>query len=79
MVSNCIDCGGAAGLKYILASKSGDEQKLKQAKEFAKGIFIGIIIIFLIAALVPVIVASFQSWFDNDAQEFMSLFVNSVI
>jgi len=71
--------GGAAGLKYILASKSGDEQKLKQAKEFAKGIFIGIIIIFLIAALVPVIVASFQSWFDNDAQEFMSLFVNRVI
>lgn len=71
--------GIAAGLKYMLASQSGDEQKLKQAKNFGIGIFVGIIIVFLIAALVPVIVASFQSWFDNDAQEFMSLFVNSVI
>ena len=71
--------GVAAGLKYILASQSGDEQKLKQAKNFAVSIFVGIIIVFLVAALVPVIVASFQSWFDNDAQEFMSLFVNSVI
>ena len=70
--------GIAAGLKYMLASQSGDEQKLKQAKNFAIGIFVGIIIVFLIAALVPVIVASFQSWFDNDAQEFMSLFLNSV-
>lgn len=71
--------GIAAGLKYILASQSGDEQKLKQAKNFAIGIFVGIIIVFLIAALVPVIVASFQSWFNNDAQGYMSLFVNSVI
>lgn len=71
--------GVDAGLKYILASQSGDEQKLKQAKNFAVGIFVGIIIVFLVAALVPVIVASFQSWFDNDAQEFMSLIVNSAI
>ncbi len=71
--------GVAAGIKYILAAQSGDEQKLKQAKNFAIGIFVGIIIVFLVAAVVPVIVASFQSWFDNDAQEYMSLFVNSVI
>lgn len=70
--------GIAAGLKYILASQSGDEQKLKQAKNFAIGIFVGIIIVFLIAALVPVIVASFQSWFDNDVPEYMSL-INSVL
>ncbi|MCM1360212.1 MAG: hypothetical protein NC183_06840, partial [Corallococcus sp.] len=42
--------GIAAGLKSILASQSGDEQKLKQAKNFAIGIFVGIIIVFLIAA-----------------------------
>ncbi len=70
--------GIAAGLKYILASQSGDEQKLKQAKNFAIGIFVGIIIVFLIAALVPVIVASFQSWFDNDVPEYMSL-ISSVL
>ena len=59
----------AAGVKYILASQSGDEQKLKQAKNF----IIGIIVVFLIAALVPIIIASFQSWYDNDAQEFVSI------
>ncbi len=63
----------AAGVKYILASQSGDEQKLKQAKNFIIGIFIGIIVVFLIAALVPIIIASFQSWYDNDAQEFVSI------
>ena len=71
--------GIAAGIKYMLAAQSGDEQKLKQAKNFVIAIIIGIIIIFLITALVPVIIAGFQSWFDNDAQEYMSVALNSLV
>lgn len=63
----------AAGIKYILAAQSGDEQKLKQAKNFITGIFIGIVVVFVIAALVPVIIACFQSWFDNDVPEFAQI------
>ena len=59
-----------AGVKYILAAQSGDEQKLKQAKNFIVGIFVGIIVVFLVASLVPVILACFQSWFDNDVPDF---------
>lgn len=55
----------SAGIKYVIASKSGDEQKLKQAKEYVKGIIIGIIIIFLLAGIIPVIISCFQSWFDT--------------
>lgn len=55
----------AAGIKYILAAQSGDEQKLKQAKNFIIGIFIGICVVFLVATLVPVIIAGFQSWYDT--------------
>ena len=66
------------GVKWWPASASGDEQKIKQAKSSAIGVFIGIILMFLITALVPVIVAAFQSWFDNDAQEYLSLFANVI-
>lgn len=65
--------GVSIGVKYIIAAQSGDDQKIKQAKNAVKGVFIGIILVFLITALVPVIVACFQSWYDNDAQEFLSL------
>ncbi len=54
-----------AGVKYMLASQSGDEQKVKQAKNFVIGIFVGIIIVFLIAVLVPVIISCFQSWAET--------------
>lgn len=71
--------GIAAGIKYVLASQSGDEQKLKQAKNFAIGIIIGIVIVFVIAAVVPVIVAGFQTWFDNDVPGYTSLMLGGVI
>lgn len=51
-----------AGVKYMLATQEGDEQKVKQAKNFVIGIFVGIVIVFLIAVLVPVIISCFQSW-----------------
>lgn len=70
--------GITVGVKYILASQSGDEQKIKQAKNAIIGVIVGIIVIFIITALVPVIVAAFQSWYDNDAQEFSSLIVNLI-
>lgn len=55
----------SAGIKYIIASKSGDENKLKQAKDYVKGILIGILIVFLLAGLLPIIVACFQSWVET--------------
>ena len=55
----------AAAIKYVIASHSGDEQKLTQAKKFITGIIISIIVMFLIAGLVPVIISCFQSWFDT--------------
>ena len=55
----------AAAVKYILAAHSGDEQKLTQAKKFITGIIIGVVVMFLIAGLLPVIISCFQSWFDT--------------
>lgn len=63
----------AAGIKFMLANNSGDEQKIKQAKEFIKSIIIGIVIVFALAGLIPVIISCFQSWYNNDAQEYVSL------
>lgn len=55
----------AAAVKYVLASHSGDEQKLAQAKKFITGIIISVIVLFLIAGLLPVIISCFQSWFET--------------
>ena len=62
-----------AGIKYMLAAQSGDEQKVKQAKQFVVSIIIGIVIVFALAGLIPVIISCFESWYNNDAQEFTSL------
>ncbi len=66
--------GVVAGVKYMLASQSGDEQKLKQAKQFVIGIIVGILIVFIMAGVLPVLIAALQSWYDNDI-ETMSLSV----
>jgi uncharacterized membrane protein SpoIIM required for sporulation len=50
------------GLQFLLAG--GDEQKLKKAKTSAKYLVIGLIAIFLIAALVPVIISAMQQWME---------------
>lgn len=55
----------AAGIKYIMARANGDEQKVKQARNFVIGILIGIAIMFLLAAGIPVIIAAFQSWYGE--------------
>ncbi len=68
----------AAGVKYILAGQSGDEQKLKQAKEFIKSIIIGIIVVFILAAIIPVMISAFQSWYDDSAQQYTAL-ISSMI
>ncbi|MBD5584505.1 MAG: hypothetical protein HDQ88_05435 [Clostridia bacterium] len=65
--------GVATGLKWILAHQSGDEQKIKQSKQAFVGVLIGILIVFVLAGIIPVIVASFQSWYENDAQEYTAL------
>ncbi|MDE5722004.1 MAG: hypothetical protein K2I30_04595 [Clostridia bacterium] len=62
-------CGGIlgviAGFKWWFAHASGDENKVKSAKQFAIGVIIGFVIIFVLAALIPVLVAAFSSWFDS--------------
>lgn len=68
----------AAGIKYILAAHSGDEQKLKQAKTFIVSIVIGIVVVFVLAAGVPVAIAAFKTWFENDAQEYLSIIGNII-
>lgn len=65
--------GVSTGVKWMLAHQSGDEQKIKQAKNAFIGVIVGIIIVFILAGLIPVIVASFQSWYDNDAQEYSAI------
>jgi len=65
--------GIATGIKWMLAHQSGDEQKIKQAKNAFVGVLIGIAIVFILAGLIPVIVAGFQSWYENDAQEYSAL------
>lgn len=67
--------GIATGVKWMLAHQAGDEQKIKQAKQAFIGVIIGIIIVFVLAGIIPVIVASFQSWYENDAQEYTALFM----
>lgn len=62
-------CGGIlaviAGVRYWMAHASGDENKVKAAKQFIISIVIGIVVIFVLAALIPVLVAAFSSWFDT--------------
>lgn len=65
--------GVATGVKWILAAQSGDEQKIKQAKNAFIGVLIGIAIVFILAGIIPIIVASFQSWYENDAQEYTAI------
>lgn len=54
------------GIKYILASQSGDEQKIKQAKHAAIGVIIGVVIMFLLVVLIPVIIGVLQTWQDSE-------------
>jgi hypothetical protein len=48
------------GLKFLLAG--GDEQKIKKAKESVKYFIMGIAVIFIVTAGLPVIVGAFQTW-----------------
>lgn len=52
----------AAGLKYIYAQKTGDEQKIKAAKNFVVGIIVGIVIIIVLAVAIPILVAWLGDW-----------------
>lgn len=62
-------CGGilgvVAGVRIWLASASGDEGKLKSAKLFLIYIIIGFAVVFVLATLVPVIIAAFSDWQSN--------------
>ncbi|MDR3319188.1 MAG: hypothetical protein LBS99_07085 [Clostridiales bacterium] len=48
------------GLKFLLAG--GDEQKIKKAKESIKYFVIGIAVIFVVTAGMPVMIGAFQTW-----------------
>lgn len=48
------------GSKFLLSG--GDEQKIKKAKDTLKHIIVGTIIIFVIAALLPMVIALLDSW-----------------
>ncbi len=52
--------GAWVGSRFLFAG--GDEQKLKKAKEHLKSFIIGIVIVFVVAAGLPLIVAAFQEW-----------------
>lgn len=51
------------GLKFWKAA--GDENKLKEAKSSLISFIIGIVIIFVIAAALPALVAAFQAWVQD--------------
>jgi hypothetical protein len=48
------------GAMYILSG--GDEQKIKKAKQTLKYIIIGVVIVFAVAGLLPIIIALLQDW-----------------
>ncbi|MCL2061503.1 MAG: hypothetical protein FWH03_02650 [Firmicutes bacterium] len=48
------------GLKFVFAG--GDEQKVKKAKEQVKYFVIGIVAIFVITAILPLVIAAFMNW-----------------
>ena len=48
------------GSKFLLSG--GDEQKIKKAKETLKHVIIGTIVIFAVAALLPMIIAILDNW-----------------
>lgn len=54
------------GIKYVIASQSGDEQKIKQAKTAAIGVIIGVVIMFLLVVLIPVLIGVLQTWQDSE-------------
>lgn len=51
-----------AGLKYLYAIKTGDEQKIKSARNFVVGIIIAIAIIMVLAVVIPILVAWLGDW-----------------
>ena len=62
--------GGAAlffgiwfGVSLMLAD--GDDQKIKKAKSRIKYFVIGLIVIFVIAALTPMFIAMLQTWYSE--------------
>ena len=62
-------CGGIlgviAGVRLWMAGASGDEAKLKSAKMFLIYIIVGFAVVFVLATLVPVIIAAFSDWQTN--------------
>ena len=54
------------GVKYALAAQSGDEQKIKQAKNAATGVIIGVILMFFLVVIIPVLIGVLQTWQDSE-------------
>lgn len=65
----------AAGLKYIYAVKTGDEQKIKAAKNFVVGIIVGIIIIVVLAVAIPILVAWLGDWAGEQTVSLLRMIV----
>jgi len=49
-----------AGIKFVFAG--GNEEKIKKAKESVKFFVIGIVVIFGVAALTPIVVGILEQW-----------------
>lgn len=54
------------GVKYAIASQSGDEQKIKQARNAFIGVIIAVLIMFLLVVLIPVLLGVLQTWQENE-------------
>ncbi|MCL2370248.1 MAG: hypothetical protein FWC80_03370 [Firmicutes bacterium] len=51
------------GLKFVFAG--GDDQKQKKAKESVKFFVIGVVVIFVVAAMLPLAVGVLHTWATN--------------
>lgn len=64
-----------AGVKYMLAQQTGDEQKIKAAKQFAIGIIIGIVIMIILAVVIPVLVAALGEWSEQQTVDLIRMII----
>ncbi|MCI9503830.1 MAG: hypothetical protein HFE26_00355 [Clostridia bacterium] len=63
LAAACTILGIWIGLKWWRAG--GDEQKRKEAKTATVSVVIGVVIMFAIAALLPILITVFQGWVNE--------------
>lgn len=63
LAAACTILGVWIGLKWWRAG--GDEQKRKEAKTATVGVVIGVVVMFAVAALLPIFISVFQTWVNE--------------